>query len=97
MQDKNWVESSPLKTMVAAISVGIYQGEAVLDLDYPEDSSAETDMNVVMTEGGQFIELQGTAEEAPFSKSELGDMLALAQQGIITLIAAQKSALSGPD
>ena len=97
MLDKNWIESSPLKTMVAAISVGIYQGEAVLDLDYPEDSNAETDMNVVMAEGGQFIELQGTAEEAPFSKSELGDMLALAEQGITTLIAAQKSALSGPD
>ena len=97
MLDKNWIESSPLKTMVAAISVGIYQGEAVLDLDYPEDSNAETDMNVVMAEGGQFIELQGTAEEAPFSKSELGDMLALAEQGITTLIAAQKSALSGSD
>ena len=97
MLDKNWIESSPLKTMVAAISVGIYQGEAVLDLDYPEDSNAETDMNVVMAEGGQFIELQGTAEEAPFSKSELSNMLALAEQGITTLIAAQKSALSGPD
>ena len=97
MLDKNWIESSPLKTMVAAISVGIYQGEAVLDLDYPEDSRAETDMNVVMAEGGQFIELQGTAEEAPFSKSELGDMLALAEEGITTLIAAQKSALSGSD
>jgi len=94
MQDKHWIESSPLKTMVAAISVGIYQGEAVLDLDYSEDSNAETDMNVVMAEGGQFIELQGTAEKAPFSKSELNDMLALAEQGITTLIAAQKSALS---
>jgi ribonuclease PH len=96
MQDQAWIESSPLKSMVAAISVGIYQGEAVLDLDYPEDSNAETDMNVVMAEGGQFIEVQGTAEEAPFSKSELGDMLELAEQGIATLIAAQKSVLSGP-
>lgn len=93
MQDKAWIKASPLKSMVAAISVGIYQGEAVLDLDYPEDSNAETDMNVVMAEGGQFIEIQGTAEEAPFSKSELSDMLELAEQGITTLIAAQKSAL----
>lgn len=85
---------SPLKTMVAAISVGIYQGEAILDLDYPEDSNAETDMNVVMTEEGQFIELQGTAEEAPFSLEEFDAMRKLAQQGIQDLIKIQKMALS---
>lgn len=85
---------SPLKTMVAAISVGIYQGEALLDLDYLEDSSAETDMNVVMTEEGQFIELQGTAEEAPFSLQEFDAMRALAQQGIQDLIKVQKMALA---
>lgn len=85
---------SPLKTMVAAVSVGIYQGEAVLDLDYPEDSAADTDMNVVMTEEGSFIELQGTAEEAPFTLEEFDAMRALAQQGIQDLIKIQKMALA---
>ncbi len=72
----------PLRCQVAAISVGIYQGEAVLDLDYVEDSSAETDMNVVMNSHGGFIEVQGTAEGAAFSEQELGSMLALARSGI---------------
>ncbi len=72
----------PLLCQVAAISVGIYQGEAVLDLDYVEDSSAETDMNVVMNSHGGFIEVQGTAEGAAFSEQELGSMLALARSGI---------------
>ena len=80
--------------MIAAISVGIYKGEAILDLDYPEDSNAETDMNVVMTEQGKFIEIQGTAEEAPFSQQELSSMLTLAEEGIADLINAQKSALA---
>ena len=93
MQSKGWIEQSPLRAMVAAISVGVYQGEAILDLDYPEDSNAETDMNVVMTEHGKFIEIQGTAEEAPFSQQELSSMLALAETGIADLIAAQKKAL----
>lgn len=84
----------PLNTMIAAVSVGMYQGEAVLDLDYPEDSSAETDMNVVMTEEGTFIELQGTAEEAPFSLEDFDAMRALAQQGIQDLIKIQKMALA---
>eukprot|EP00903_Cladosiphon_okamuranus_P004519 g4517.t1 len=88
------LSDSPLQTMVAAVSVGIYRGEAVLDLDYPEDSSAETDMNVVMTEEGKFIELQGTAEEAPFSMDEFDAMRALAQQGIQDLIKIQKMALA---
>ena len=85
---------SPLKTMVAAVSVGIYDGEAVLDLDYLEDSSAETDMNVVMTAEGSFIELQGTAEEAPFTLAELDAMRDLAHQGIQDLIKIQKMALA---
>ncbi len=72
----------PLRCQVAAISVGIYEGEAVLDLDYVEDSSAETDMNVVMNSHGGFIEVQGTAEGAAFSEQELGSMLALARSGI---------------
>ena len=93
MQSKGWIEQSPLRAMVAAISVGVYQGETILDLDYPEDSNAETDMNVVMTEHGKFIEIQGTAEEAPFSQQELSSMLALAETGIADLIAAQKKAL----
>ncbi len=72
----------PLRCQVAAISVGIYRGEAVLDLDYVEDSAAETDMNVVMNSHGGFIEVQGTAEGAAFSEQELGSMLALARSGI---------------
>lgn len=94
MQEKGWIKESPLLSMIAAISVGIYKGEAILDLDYPEDSNAETDMNVVMTEQGKFIEIQGTAEEAPFSQQELSSMLTLAEEGIADLINAQKSALS---
>jgi len=90
---KNQSES-PLVTMVAAVSVGMYKGEAVLDLDYLEDSAAETDMNVVMTEEGHFIELQGTAEEAPFSLEDLDAMRALAQQGIQDLVKIQKMALA---
>lgn len=86
---------SPLEQMVAAVSVGIYEGNAVLDLDYPEDSAAETDMNVVMTDKQGFIELQGTAEGAPFQREELDRMLALADKGINDLFAAQKAALEG--
>jgi ribonuclease PH len=81
-------------SMIAAISVGVYKGEAILDLDYPEDSNAETDMNVVMTEQGKFIEIQGTAEEAPFSQQELSSMLALAESGISELVELQKAALA---
>ncbi len=82
----------PLLCQVAAISVGIYQGEAVLDLDYVEDSSAETDMNVVMNSHGGFIEVQGTAEGAAFSEQELGSMLALARSGIERIFALQVGA-----
>ena len=94
MQSKGWIKESPLVSMIAAISVGVYKGEAILDLDYPEDSNAETDMNVVMTEQGKFIEIQGTAEEAPFSQQELSSMLALAESGISELIEMQKAALA---
>ena len=86
--------SSPLKQMIAAVSVGVYKGTPVCDLDYDEDSNAETDMNVVMTETGGIIEVQGTAEEGAFSHQELLAMLGLAEGGINQLIAAQKKALN---
>lgn len=89
------VKGEPLKQMIAAVSVGIYKGEAVLDLDYAEDSSAETDLNVIMTETGGFVEIQGTAEGEAFTPGELNAMLALAQKAIVELSAAQKAALAG--
>ncbi len=89
------LKTSPLKQMVAALSVGIYQGVPVTDLDYPEDSAAETDMNVIMTDQGGFIEIQGTAEGAPFAQDELDAMMAMARQGIEKVFAIQKAALEG--
>ena len=86
--------ASPLREAVAAVSVGICQGVPVLDLDYAEDSACDTDMNVVMTAGGGLIEVQGTAEGAPFGRAELQAMLDLAQQGITQLLAAQRAALA---
>jgi ribonuclease PH len=87
------LKENPLIGSVASISVGIYKGIPVLDLDYPEDSNAETDMNVVMTDSGQFIEVQGTAEGHPFSETEMASMLALAKKGIAELCVLQKAAL----
>jgi ribonuclease PH len=87
------VASNPITTPIASVSVGMYKGAAVLDLDYAEDSNAETDMNVVMDSSGKFIEVQGTAEEAPFSMDEMQQMLVLAQQGIGELIEHQQAAL----
>lgn len=84
------IRKKPAFHYVAAVSVGIYRGQAVLDLDYAEDVLAETDMNVVMNEQGEFIEIQGTAEEASFTRSQLNDMLALAEAGIQQLIPLQK-------
>jgi ribonuclease PH len=94
LQREKLIKDDPLQQMVASVSVGIYQGVAVLDLDYPEDSSADTDMNVVMGESGGFIEVQGTAEQAPFAREELNGMLDLASDGIRQLIALQKAALA---
>lgn len=94
MQQQGMIEASPLKHMIAAVSVGVYQGEAVLDLDYAEDSNAETDMNVIMTEHGGFIEVQGTAEGETYSRQELDSMLSLAEAGILQLVTAQKAALA---
>lgn len=88
------IKTSPLHGQVAAVSVGIFENTPVLDLDYPEDSNAETDMNVVMNDGGAFIEVQGTAEGHAFRRSELETMLALAEKGISELMAAQADALS---
>ena len=86
--------ASPLRDHVAAISVGIYQGVPVLDLDYPEDSSCDTDMNVVMTGAGGFVEVQGTAEGTPFSRAEMDRLMELASGGISELVALQKQSLA---
>jgi len=87
------IERNPMREMVAAVSVGIVDGEPVLDLDYPEDSTAQVDMNVVATEVGHFIEVQGTAEGHPFRRDELDELLELATEGVGTLAKAQKAAL----
>jgi ribonuclease PH len=90
----NKIKKNPVHGQMAAVSVGIFKGTPVLDLDYPEDSKAETDMNVVMNDGGAFIELQGTAEGHAFRKDELDQMLALADKGIKSLMEMQSSALA---
>ena len=87
------VAESPLRDFVAAVSVGIVEGAPVLDLDYAEDSACDTDMNVVMTGSGGFVEVQGTAEGAPFSQAQMDALMVLAQRGIRELIAKQKEAL----
>ncbi|MEA3121864.1 MAG: ribonuclease [Paraburkholderia sp.] len=87
------IDTSPITDYVAAISVGIYEGSPVLDLDYDEDSRCDTDMNVVMTGSGGLVEVQGTAEGAPFSRAEMNALLDLAQHGITQLIDKQKAAL----
>ncbi|MFT5505253.1 MAG: ribonuclease PH [Gammaproteobacteria bacterium] len=87
--DNKKIDKNPIQSQVAAVSVGIVDGEAVLDLDYPEDSSAETDMNVVMNDQGGFIEIQGTAEGKTFTDEELGQMIGLAKTGISRIIQAQ--------
>ena len=96
----NWLKARgdltelPVKEFVAAVSVGVYEGTAVLDLDYAEDSACDTDMNVVMTGAGGFVEVQGTAEGAAFSRKELDELLVLADKGIRELVTAQKHALA---
>jgi ribonuclease PH len=85
--------ANPLRDFVAAVSVGIVDGVPVLDLDYQEDSSCDTDMNIVMTGSGGMVEVQGTAEGAPFSRAELNALLTLGDKGIAEIVAAQKSAL----
>jgi len=91
--EKKMIDTTPLQDFVAAISVGVFAGTPVLDLDYIEDSGCDTDMNVVMTGSGGFVEVQGTAEGTPFRREEMDAMLDLAQSGIAELIAKQKEAL----
>jgi len=93
LHKKGVIRTLPIKNLIAAVSVGIYASEPVLDLDYAEDSNAHTDMNVVMTEHGGFIEVQGTAEGAPFSRDELNSLLELAQNGVAQIIAKQREVL----
>ncbi len=87
------LEKNPLTGQVAAISVGIFNGDAVLDLDYAEDANAETDMNVIMNEHHKFVEIQGTAEDKDFSREQLNDMLALAEKGIAEILVEQRRVL----
>ena len=94
LQREKLIQTDPLLHMIAAVSVGVYKGTPVLDLDYPEDSNAETDMNVVMDANGGYIEIQGTAEETPFSGEALIEMLQLANQGIADLVKVQNMALA---
>lgn len=87
------IETSPLKDLVAATSVGLVRGETLLDLEYSEDSTAEVDMNVVMTASGRFVEVQATAEGRPFDKTRMDELLQLAEQGIRELIEKQKAVI----
>ena len=93
MMEKRMIKKNPIIGHVASVSVGIFEGSPVLDLDYDEDSNAETDMNVVMNDAGAFIEVQGTAEGHAFRREELDNMLALAESGIQELVEIQKQAL----
>lgn len=93
MRNRGMIKGNPFKELVAAVSVGIHNDQVVLDLDYAEDSAAETDMNVVMTQSGAFVEVQGTAEGRAFTESELQTMLATAKKGIENIIALQQKVL----
>jgi ribonuclease PH len=90
MQARDMIRADVLKDQVAAVSCGIYKGQAVLDLDYPEDSDADADANFVMTGKGGIVEVQGTAEKEPFSEEMFGELLALAKKGIGELVSLQK-------
>ena len=96
LREKGVVTADPLRDFVAAVSVGIVNGEPVLDLDYAEDSACDTDMNVVMTGAGRFVEVQGTAERDPFTRDQLSCLLDLAKRGIGELIDRQRAALARP-
>jgi ribonuclease PH len=93
MRTKRMLKTWPLREPLAAVSVGVVGGKHMLDLDYEEDSRAQTDMNVVMTSSGRFVEIQGTAEHEPFSAEDLGHLLALAKKGIEALFDAQAAVL----
>jgi len=96
MLKRGRISANPLREACAAVSVGIVDSVCVLDLDYSEDSRAEVDMNLVMTSSGRFIEVQGTAEGMPFSKTELDELLSLGEHGIATLLDLQAQALASP-
>jgi ribonuclease PH len=93
LRERGMIETQPVLDFVAAVSVGVFQGVPLLDLDYAEDSTCETDMNVVMTGSGGFVEVQGTAEGKPFTREQMDTLLELARQGIASLVAAQRNAL----
>ncbi len=95
LDEQGLIENIPIKDCVAATSVGILKGEMILDLNYAEDSQAEVDMNIVMTDSGEFIEIQGTAEKKTFTKQQMDKMLDLSGKGIRELIAIQKKILKG--
>ena len=94
---KGLLKDFPLRKLVAAVSAGIYQNEAILDLNYPEDRDASVDFNVVMTENGEFVELQGSGEEDVFTNEQMTAMLDLSQDGITTLVGLQKEAIIAAD
>jgi len=96
LQQGGILSDDPLLAQIAAVSVGIYQGEPVLDLDYAEDSDARTDMNLIMDGQGRYVEIQGTAEGQTFSRSEMGTMLDYAEAGIREILAIQRAALAEP-
>lgn len=93
MQEKRMIKHDPIRTLVSAVSVGIFNNTPILDLDYKEDSKAEVDMNIIMTDQGEFIELQGTGEQRAFNEDELNQLIALGKTGIATLLEKQKAVL----
>jgi len=95
LKDEGVIKSDPITKQAAAISVGLWQNQPVLDVDYPEDSGGEADMNVVMSSDGGFIEVQGTGEERPMTRDELNEMMRLAEKGCTELFAFQKAAIEG--
>jgi ribonuclease PH len=94
LMDKQVIQQWPISDFVAAVSIGVVQGKPLVDLDYAEDSSCDTDMNVVMTGRGGLVEVQGTAEGAPFSRAVLNQMMELAEHAILELVEIQKKALA---
>lgn len=95
LADEKKIETPPIRKLVAAVSAGVLNGEAVLDLNYEEDKGVTVDFNLVATEDGEFVELQGSGEESTFSNDQLSEMLALGRKGIAELIAAQRAVLAG--
>lgn len=95
LADEKKIETPPIRKLVAAVSAGVLNGEAVLDLNYEEDKGVTVDFNLVATEDGEFVELQGSGEESTFSNEQLSEMLALGRRGIAELIAAQRAVLAG--